>query len=232
MKLWVMLLSSLQLVKSQFFFISWDLCIVWKFTLCSRLSEYWLMSEVCLNCRVSSLARGISKKNGTEDNLKKKYLRAELRRRKAALSSMANSLTGKNEDTQGVIFLVNFTCWNSFKFFPLFSFLTKKFVLQLFFENLSKMLNDPFWWEISPLCIALCLASKGVRWVRSTRCQLQSVISRVKWIFRLTTLFSSPFLADKALRIPWKNLAGRQSILKEKWQRCILNNFSRVSVTS
>ena len=118
MKLWVMLLSSLQLVKSQFFFISWDLCIVWKFTLCSRLSEYWLMSEVCLNCRVSSLARGISKKNGTEDNLKKKYLRAELRRRKAALSSMANSLTGKNEDTQGVIFLVNFTCWNSFKFFP------------------------------------------------------------------------------------------------------------------
>ena len=123
MKLWVMLFSSLQLVKSQFFFISWDLCIVWKFTLCSRLSEYWLMSEVCLNCRVSSLARGISKKNGTEDNLKKKYLRAELRRRKAALSSMANSLTGKNEDTQGVIFLVNFTCWNSFKFFfPSFPF--------------------------------------------------------------------------------------------------------------
>ena len=140
MKLWVMLLSSLQLVKSQFFFISWDLCIVWKFTLCSRLSEYWLMSEVCLNCRVSSLARGISKKNGTEDNLKKKYLRAELRRRKAALSSMANSLTGKNEDTQGVIFLVNFTCWNSFKFFsPLFLFNEEVCTSVIFWESVKNV---------------------------------------------------------------------------------------------
>ena len=75
-------------------------------------------------------------------------------------------------------------------------------------------------------------ASKGVRWVRSTRCQLQSVISRGKWILGAAYDFfsySAPlqvfFVQIKLYEWLGENLAGRQSILKEKWQRASRTTF-------
>ena len=75
-------------------------------------------------------------------------------------------------------------------------------------------------------------ASKGVRWVRSTRCQLQSVISRGKWIlgaaydfFFLLRSASFFFVQIKLYEWLGENLAGRQSILKEKWQRASRTTF-------